>query len=136
MYRPPLLHTGLPSPYAIHNPSPQSSPLPHPHPQPHTPVHQTPTSSDSTDSWDFMKIPSHPIPPHALHPHSHQLQLPATLPVQPNTPHTDCCSSCPSTFDQTNYVQRGNITGHWATYFSGPNFLKVNSFMGQPYPPL
>lgn len=39
------------------------------------------------------------------------------------------------TIDQTNYIQRGNISGHWATYFSGPNFLKVGSFMGQPYEP-
>lgn len=36
----------------------------------------------------------------------------------------------------TNYIQRGNISGNWATYFSGPNYLTVDSMMSQaPTPP-
>ena len=58
-------------------------------------------------------------------------QNPPTPPLQPALQWTQ--TSTPVTTN--NYIQRGNISGNWATYFSGPNYLKVDSMMSQAAPP-
>jgi hypothetical protein len=95
---------------------------------PNTPTSNMSSSSSSSDFENFLQLQKPTISYH------HNQPVPSSSPMALNTttPPAVQMSHIPQMIDQTNYIQRGDISGHWATYFSGPNYLKVHSFMGQP----
>lgn len=99
---------------------PQNTPI--------TPTSNMSSSSSSSDFENFLQLQKPTINYHHNQPVASSSPMALVPPIIPamSTPQV------PQMIDQTNYIQRGDISGHWATYFSGPNYLKVHSFMGQP----
>lgn len=125
----------------------------------------SPTSGSSTSSWTSTPIRAvdslelaKPLLPERTTIHNPYRPLcsvctsssspPVSIPDPPTVISPVCCPPVvtpPQTVywnqthnpaTTTNYNQRGNISGTWATYFSGPNYLTVDSMMSQvPTPP-
>jgi hypothetical protein len=122
-------HHRPPTPHPISTNNLQLPGVPHNN-TPITPTSNMSSSSSSSDFENFLQLQKPTI---RYHPN--QLPVPSSSPMALNTttpPAVQMSQIPPQMIDQTNYIQRGDISGHWATYFSGPNYLKVHSFMGQP----